>query len=60
MGFGFGPNDGQPDFEALLKQFSEMGVDANTLAGAKSFLENIVACFGEKIIEIYKISFKNY
>ena len=26
----------------------------------KSFLENIVACFGEKIIEIYKISFKNY
>ncbi len=41
MGFGFGPNDGQPDFEALLQQFSEMGVDANTLAGDKSFLENM-------------------
>ncbi|MEY3755789.1 MAG: hypothetical protein RL356_61, partial [Actinomycetota bacterium] len=31
----------QPDFEALLKQFSEMGVDPNALAGAKSFLESM-------------------
>lgn len=37
MGFGFLPNDGQPDFDALLKKFSEMGVDSNALAGAKSF-----------------------
>lgn len=41
MSFGFLPNEGQPDFEALLKQFSEMGIDASALAGAKSFLENM-------------------
>ncbi len=41
MSFGFLPNEGQPDFEALLKQFSEMGVDPNALAGAKSFLESM-------------------
>ena len=41
MSFGFLPNEGQPDFEALLKQFSEMGIDSNALAGAKSFLENM-------------------
>jgi putative hydrolase len=41
MSFGFLPNEGQPDFEALLKQFSEMGIDSSALAGAKSFLENM-------------------
>lgn len=41
MSFGFLPNEGQPDFEALLKQFSEMGIDPNALAGAKSFLESM-------------------
>jgi len=41
MSFGFLPNDGQPDFEALLKQFSEMGIDSETLAGAKSFVESM-------------------
>ena len=41
MSFGFLPNEGQPDFEALLKQFSEMGIDSDALAGAKSFLENM-------------------
>ena len=30
------------------------------IVAIKSFLENIVACFGEKIIDIYRISFKNY
>jgi len=37
MGFGFLPNEGQPDFDALLKKFSEMGVDSNALAGAKNW-----------------------
>ena len=41
MSFGFLPNEGQPDFEALLKQFSEMGIDSDALAGAKSFLDNM-------------------
>ena len=41
MSFGFLPNEGQPDFEALLKQFSEMGIDSGALAGAKSFLESM-------------------
>ena len=41
MGFGFLPNEGQPDFDALLKKFSEMGVDSNALAGAKSFFESM-------------------
>jgi len=41
MSFGFLPNEGQPDFEALLKQFSEMGIDSDALAGAKTFLENM-------------------
>ena len=41
MSFGFLPNEGQPDFEELLKQFSEMGIDSDALAGAKSFLENM-------------------
>lgn len=39
MGFGFLPNEGQPDFDALLKKFSEMGIDSGALAGAKSFLK---------------------
>lgn len=43
MGFGFLPNEGQPDFDALLKKFSEMGVDSNALAGAKSFFESMQA-----------------
>ena len=55
MGFGFGPNDGQPDFEALLKQFSEMGVDANTLAGAKSFLENMQSPNEQNLITVAAI-----
>jgi len=41
MSFGFLPNEGQANFEALLKQFSEMGIDSGALAGAKSFLENM-------------------
>ena len=41
MSIGFLPNEGQPNFEALLKQFSEMGIDSSALAGAKSFLENM-------------------
>lgn len=55
MGFGFGPNDGSPDFEALLKQFSEMGVDANTLAGAKSFLENMQSPNEQNLITVAAI-----
>lgn len=35
------PGDGQPDFEALLKQFSEMGIDSETISDAKSFIENM-------------------
>jgi len=31
MGFGFLPNEGQPDFDALLKKFSEMGIDSGAL-----------------------------
>lgn len=49
MGFGFLPNDGQPDFDALLKKFSEMGVDSNALAGAKSFLK---VCNLEILVQI--------
>jgi putative hydrolase len=41
MGFGFIPNEGQPDFDALLKKFSEMGIDSGALAGAKSFFESM-------------------
>jgi putative hydrolase len=41
MSFGFLPSDGQPDFEALLKQFSEMGIDSETISDAKSFIENM-------------------
>ena len=41
MSFGFLPNEWQPDFEALLKQFSEIGIDSGALAGAKSFLESM-------------------
>ena len=41
MGFGFLPNEGQPDFDALLKKFSEMGIDSGALAGAKSFFESM-------------------
>ena len=41
MSFGFLPNEGQPDFDALLKKFSEMGIEANELAGAKSFFESM-------------------
>jgi hypothetical protein len=39
MGFGFLPNEGQPDFDALLKKFSEMGIDSGALESAKSFLK---------------------
>ena len=41
MGFGFLPNEGQPDFDALLKKLSEMGIDSGALAGAKSFFESM-------------------
>ena len=41
MGFGFLPSEGQPDFDALLKKFSEMGIDSGALAGAKSFFESM-------------------
>jgi len=41
MSFGFLPNEGQPDFDALLKKFSEMGIEAKELAGAKSFFESM-------------------
>jgi putative hydrolase len=41
MGFGLIPNEGQPDFDALLKKFSEMGIDSGALAGAKSFFESM-------------------
>jgi putative hydrolase len=41
MGFGFIPNEGQPDFDALLKKFSEMGIDSGALTGAKSFFESM-------------------
>lgn len=43
MSFGFLPNEGQPDFDALLKKFSEMGIDSGVLAGAKSFIEGMGA-----------------
>lgn len=55
MSFGFGPEEGQPDFEALLKQFSEMGVDANTLAGAKSFLESMKSPTEQNLISVAAI-----
>lgn len=55
MSFGFGPEEGQPDFEALLKQFSEMGVDANTLAGAKSFLESMKSPTEQNLISVTAI-----
>lgn len=41
MSFGFLPNEGQPDFDALLKKFSEMGVNEEALTGAKSFFESM-------------------
>ena len=41
MGFGFLPNEGQPDFDALLKKFSEMGIDSGALESAKSFFETM-------------------
>lgn len=40
MSFGFLPNEGQPDFEAMMRQFSEMGLDPNSLLGAKTFFES--------------------
>lgn len=40
MSFGFLPNEGQPDFEAMMRQFSEMGLDPNALLGAKTFFES--------------------
>ncbi|NBU93474.1 MAG: hypothetical protein EBS18_02785, partial [Actinobacteria bacterium] len=40
MSFGFLPNEGQPDFEAMMRQFSEMGLDPNALLGAKNFLQS--------------------
>lgn len=52
MGFGFLPNEGQPDFEALLKQFSEMGVDSNAIAGAKSFIENMQSTGEQTLITV--------
>ena len=41
MGFGFLPNEGQPDFDALLKKFSEMGIDSGALESAKTFFETM-------------------
>lgn len=41
MSFGFVPNEGQPDFEAMMRQFSEMGLDPNSLLGAKTFFESV-------------------
>ena len=40
MSFGFLPNEGQPDFEAMMRQFSEMGLDPNALLGARNFFES--------------------
>ena len=40
MSFGFLPNEGQPDFEAMMRKFSEMGLDPNALLGAKTFFES--------------------
>jgi len=49
MGFGFLPNEGQPDFDALLKKFSEMGIDSGALESAKSFFETMQSTNSTKV-----------
>ncbi len=55
MSFGFLPNEGQPDFEAMMRQFSEMGLDPNALMGAKTFFESaqsVTAAGNQNLITI--------
>jgi hypothetical protein len=44
MSFGFLPNEGQPDFEAMMRQFKEMGLDPaaieGAMQGAKTFFDS--------------------
>lgn len=50
MSFGFLPNDGQPDFEAMMRQFTEMGLDPaaieSAMAGAKTFFDSAQSIAG--------------
>ena len=50
MSFGFLPNDGQPDFEAMMRQFTEMGLDPaaieGAMAGAKTFFDSAQSIAG--------------
>jgi putative hydrolase len=50
VSFGFLPNDGQPDFEAMMRQFTEMGLDPaaieGAMAGAKTFFDSAQSIAG--------------
>lgn len=50
MSFGFLPNEGQPDFEAMMRQFTEMGLDPaaieSAMAGAKTFFDSAQSIAG--------------
>jgi putative hydrolase len=50
VSFGFLPNDGQPDFEAMMRQFTEMGLDPaaieSAMAGAKTFFDSAQSIAG--------------
>ena len=50
MSFGFLPNEGQPDFEAMMRQFKEMGLDPaaieGAMAGAKTFFDSAQSIAG--------------
>jgi putative hydrolase len=50
VSFGFLPNEGQPDFEAMMRQFTEMGLDPaaieSAMAGAKTFFDSAQSIAG--------------
>jgi len=50
VSFGFLPNEGQPDFEAMMRQFKEMGLDPaaieGAMAGAKTFFDSAQSIAG--------------
>jgi putative hydrolase len=50
VSFGFLPNEGQPDFEAMMRQFTEMGLDPaaieGAMAGAKTFFDSAQSIAG--------------
>ena len=56
MSFGFLPNEGQPDFEAMMRQFSEMGLDPNSLLGSTfGFSANAAAGGVQNLISIEQL-----